>query len=147
MIPPTWPVDDGEHPVNFTLAESIQLTGYDIKRQGEQALDITLHWKSLARVDRSYTAFVHLLNARGELVAQSDVLPAQGLFPTSAWQPGDVVLSQHTLALPADIPPGDYTLTAGLYHAGDGARLSVVDSHNILQPNEAAPIGQVEMPK
>ncbi len=90
--------------------------------------------------------FLHLIDSEGKLVTQSDVLPAQGYFPTSAWQPGDVVLSWHQLRLPDNLPFAEYTMLAGLYRPGDGTRLPVPDSNHQPFPNNAAPIGQISLP-
>ena len=57
-----------------------------------------------------------LLNADGALVAQHDSEPQGGTMPTIAWRPGQVVTDRHGIALPDDLPPGDYTLIVGIYH-------------------------------
>ncbi len=143
LEPKTWPAYRGDNAVNFTFGSAIKLIGYKTNTAEDNVLDVTLYWKSLAPVDESYTTFLHLLNADGALVAQSDVAPAQGLFPTSAWQPGDVVLSQHRLALPANSSPGVYTMMAGMYNPADGVRLPVLNAQNQTLINDAAPIGQI----
>jgi len=54
-----------------------------------------------------------------DLVAQSDfAAPVYGWYPTSEWQPGEVVREDHTLDLPADrsvrsIFVGMYSRNAG----------------------------------
>jgi 4-amino-4-deoxy-L-arabinose transferase-like glycosyltransferase len=142
VIPPAWPAYRGEHPLNFTLGEIIQLTGYELEEQPDNLLDVTLYWQAIDSPQESYTAFVHLLNAEGALIAQSDVIPARGYFPTSTWRPGDVVLSYHGLALPPNSQLDGYTIVAGLYNAVDGTRLPVFDSDNKLLADNVAPIKQ-----
>jgi hypothetical protein len=100
----------------------------------------------LTALDQDYTAFVQLLRPDGTLAAQSDVQPGGGYFPTSAWQPGDVVLSQHQIDLPADLPAGDYTLVTGLYHPGDFVRLPAVDAQNTPIADNAAMIERLTLP-
>jgi hypothetical protein len=78
---------------------------------------VALAWQSLGETDRSYTAFVHLLNDAGQVVAQDDHLPLQGRRPTNSWLPGEIIVDQHTLPLPTDLPPGRYRLEFGLYDA------------------------------
>lgn len=146
VTPPEWPSYQGDHPLDFTLNGSIQLMGYEVGPPPQDgSLDITLYWQALASPGEPATAFVHLLNPEGQLVAQNDVPPANGLYPTWAWQPGEVVLSYHRLALPAGLPPGEYSLLAGLYHPADGARLPVQNADNQPLPNDAAPIGRVSL--
>ncbi len=82
-----------------------------------QALTVTVVWQAVAAMDRSYTAFVHLLDGEGRVVAQEDHVPGRGARPTTSWLPGEVVLDRFDLALPAELPPGRYTLEIGLYDA------------------------------
>jgi len=146
LEPEPWPTYRGGHPLKFTFDQTINLVGYESQNNNDNALEVTLYWRAAAPPDGPYTAFVHLLNGEGALVAQSDVPPANGLFPTWAWQPGDVVLSRHRLALPADIPPGSYALLAGMYHPASGTRLPVSNTKNETLPTNAAPIGKLTLP-
>lgn len=127
LEPTAWPIYNGTHKVDSTFDDQIRLLGYETKRE-DARLEITLYWEAITSPDDNYIAFLHLLNPAGELVAQSDVAPNQGLFPTSAWQPGDIVLSHHQLDLPRELTIDDYTLLTGLYHPSDGSRLSVTTS-------------------
>ena len=67
-------------------------------------------------------------------------------FDITAWQPGEVVESYHRLAVSPDLPPGDYTLVAGLYNPADFTRLPATNESGQPIPNNAAPIGQVTLP-
>ncbi len=118
LEPETWPSYQGQHPSNTIFADTIQLIGYDMNNN-----EITLYWQTLAQPNTDYTAFVHALNRKGTLVAQSDI-PAGGLFPTSAWQPGNVVLSRHTLT--NEVVLDGLQLFVGLY-GPDGVRLPVTN--------------------
>ena len=42
--------------------------------------------------------------------------------------PGEVIVDEHVLSIPADAPPGDYTLIAGMYDEGTLQRLAVLDA-------------------
>ena len=61
-----------------------------------------------------YTAYVHLLADGGDLVTQRDRPPAG--YPTSVWQPGEIVLDTYTINLPPDLPSERYTLQTGFYY-------------------------------
>jgi hypothetical protein len=95
------------------------------------SLVVTLTWQSVTAVqDRQ--VFVHIYNSSGKVAAQDDGIPAQGFAPTSWWRPGDVITDTHIILL-ANLPPGTYRVTAGMYDAitstrieargADGARL------------------------
>lgn len=72
--------------------------------------------------------FVQLLGPEGALVAQSDGDPLNGLAPLAA-QPAHVPVQDcRALLVPVDAPPGDYTVIAGLYDRGTGARVPAVEA-------------------
>ena len=40
--------------------------------------------------------------------------------PTTAWAPGDLILDEYQLQLPADAPPGPYQIEVGIYNPAAG---------------------------
>ena len=92
-----------------------------------QPVQINLYWRALAAIDRDYTLFVHVLDQRGERVAQRDLPPRSADYPMSRWKPGELVVDSADLDLSA-LPPGTYQLTIGLYDAANGARIPVLDA-------------------
>lgn len=83
-------------------------------------LPLTLTWNSLEPVPRPWTVFVHLVDATGAIVAESNSQPLGGALPFPRWTPGDWMADRHTLPLPPDLPPGSYTLRVGLYRPDKG---------------------------
>ena len=49
------------------------------------------------------------------------------VVPLANWLPDELILDLHTLALPADLPNGRYTLMTGLYDSISGQRLPLQD--------------------
>ncbi len=95
--------------------------------------NVTLVWQPLETPPDTYKVFVHLLNSAGELVAQSDSIPAQNSRPTTGWIANEFIIDQHQLSIDGDLPEGTYRLVAGLYSANTSARLITEDgSDNIL---------------
>ncbi len=88
-------------------------------------LSITLYWRSESPLTVDYTTFVHLRNAAGETVAQKDQPPLDGAYPTSLWDPGEIIADKITVPLPAELSTGTYRLVAGLYDFYMGQRLPV----------------------
>ena len=87
-------------------------------------INVTLAWLDNQTPDQSYRVFVHLQAADGMLAAQSDGVPTNWTRPTTGWLPGEYVVDARSLHLPPDLAPGTYTLSAGLYRADTGARLT-----------------------
>ena len=137
-----------EHPVSARLGAAIALLGYDAAPTpalAGQPLRVTLHWRALAAPERGYTRFLHLVDAGGQLRAQSDSPPASGGRPTTGWVEGEVVADPVQLTLPPDLPPGRYRLLAGLYDPATLARLPAVNAANAPWPNNAVDLGEVEV--
>lgn len=88
------------------------------------ALEVTLDWLVRQPLGRDYTVFVHLLNAGGKVVSQSDGQPDGGRFPTSLLPAGIRVRDTHTLALP-ELQDSPYALEIGVYDVTTGRRLPV----------------------
>jgi hypothetical protein len=119
-----------ESPAAARLGPGIMLLGYDLSAETArpgQALTITLYWQSLQPVTTRYKVFVQLLDAERRLIAQADSVPGRGARPTTGWLPPEIITDPYTLALPADAPPGDYALEAGMYDPLTGARVEVFD--------------------
>jgi len=119
------------------------LEGYDLTRSAV-SLTVDLLWRASATPDIGYSAFVHLQGADGRVWAQSDAAPANWTRPTTGWLPGEYVLDTHVLNLPADLPPGRYTLWAGMYDPADGARVPASGPGAAI--DQRAAIGEITLP-
>ncbi|MBK8987636.1 MAG: phospholipid carrier-dependent glycosyltransferase [Chloroflexi bacterium] len=97
---------------SISFADTITLRGWQAA-PADEALNVTLVWQAQAPIGQNYTAFVHLVNEAGELVAQLDRPPAG--YPTADWRVGEMVLDTYRLPLPLDLPPGQYTIQTGFY--------------------------------
>lgn len=108
-------------PVSF--AEMITLQGYKIlPQEAEQPLKIVSIWQVQQALPWNLTAFIHLLDKAGNLVAQHDGLDAAA----AELQPGDIIIQLHTL--PVTNIDGPLTVQIGLYTPDDGQRLKLTGS-------------------
>jgi hypothetical protein len=96
---------------------------------------VRLVWYSRDPIAADYTIFVHY-ERDGQLIAQADQMPAQGYHPTSHWRPGDQLLDEYTLEVPA-IRDGDRAW-AGMYLWQTGERLSVLTATATTQEDRVA---------
>ncbi|MGB9594501.1 MAG: hypothetical protein ACPL7R_10245, partial [Anaerolineae bacterium] len=83
------------------------------------ALKVTLYWLALEEMPKSYTVFVHLIDAENRVWAQQDSIPQGGARPTTGWLPGEYIADAYTLQIKPDTPPGEYWIEVGLYDAAD----------------------------
>jgi hypothetical protein len=112
------------------LGGAITLLGYDLQSEAG-LLSLTLYWRCDARLPADYTTFVHVRRRDGKSsvpAAQMDRPPAEGAYPTSLWDPGEVIRDVVRIPIPPQVPPGDYEIAAGLYQFGTGVRLPVADA-------------------
>jgi hypothetical protein len=114
--------------INATLGEELRLVRIELAESARpgQILPMEFVWLPLRKPMDDYNLFLQLLAADGTLVAQHDGPPNGGYTPTSTWSPGEEVSDRHGLALPADLPAGEYRLITGLYHPLTGERLSTL---------------------
>ena len=81
-----------------------------------QALTLTLYWHAKTSLDKNYTVFTHLLAPDETVLVNADHAPPK---PTQGWVANEIIADPVTLAIPADVPPGHYTIEIGLYDAAD----------------------------
>ena len=98
--------------MHVTFNQSIALEGYDL-RDGR----LTLYWRSLQPVDRSYSVFIHLLDSSGKMVGQADGPVA---YATQFWDADEQVLDQRSLPN----LDGVAAIVLGLYDPQTGQRLN-----------------------
>lgn len=113
--------------VEADLGGEIMLLGYDLDELGVapgDTLSVTLYWKAQAHPEANYTVFLHVAASEGPPHAQDDGPPADGTYPTSFWDAGEVVTDRRAIRIPADLSPGDYPLVTGMYLLETGERLS-----------------------
>jgi hypothetical protein len=72
----------------------MKLLGFELDgevfRPGE-SIYVTLYWQGLTQMDKEYSVSLVLLTPSGDIIGQEDSYPGLGSYPTSQWNPGDVV--------------------------------------------------------
>jgi uncharacterized membrane protein len=124
------------HPLQARFGESVVLIGYDLEAQQARPgdkLGLTLYWHALSPMNKSYTVFVHLLDANEVIRGWGDSLPGGGTLPTTGWLAGEYLHDRHEIAIKSEAPSGDYLIEVGLYEAVSGTRLPVLDEEGQVQ--------------
>lgn len=91
------------------LGEGMALESCEVMaREGGRQIVVTANWVATQPAARDYSSYAYAsdqdaIAAPGDLVAQSDfTAPVYGWYPTSQWQPGEVVRDDHLLEVPPD---------------------------------------------
>jgi hypothetical protein len=123
VVPQNVPFAGGPVLLDFAVENGVVSAG-DILR-------VRLGWQAEgdAPPAGNVIGFVHLLSPDGAAnVAQHDRLLINVERPSqSPLQPGQTTPQGYGLQLPPDLPPGEYPLIAGAYHAQTGQRLPRAD--------------------
>lgn len=96
-----------------------------------EALSLVLYWEGVTPVSESYTVFTHLVSSDGQMVAQQDNLPVQGLAPTSTWTPGTLIRDPYQLAVPPTVAAGTYQVQVGFYTAAGRQSVTLADGSTV----------------
>jgi hypothetical protein len=113
------------HRFDMGWKRGIELHDADFERVAtDDVLPVTFTWHLAEPVDRSWTVFIHLVDAQNEIVAKLDEEPLSGRAPTNTWVPGDWFRDEHRLSL-AGVSPGTYLLRVGFFDHTTGERLRV----------------------
>ncbi len=123
--------EDIPHRLDYRLGDEIALLGYELGAAEPVAL--TLYWRILDSVEVGYTVFIHVLDSEGKVIAQFDGPPVNGLYPTDAWLPGQIIADSHSVMLPSSTA----SLVVGLYDPKSMLRLPAADERGERVPNDA----------
>jgi hypothetical protein len=108
----------------------IRLLGYEYDKrvlQPGEILTVTLYWEALS-VPEDYEIQVHLVDENDSVRTTADHRPTP---PTTQWQPGQQVQTQHQFTISPDLSPGDYIIHAALLAIKSQKRQNIVaeDGH------------------
>jgi hypothetical protein len=121
------PVRTGVAPAVATLAkvvfdDSIELFGFDVGDWNVHgALPVTLTWRSRGHVAVDYLTDLSLVDDGGEVRARWVGHPADGRYPTRAWDQGEFIRDEVWLVAPG-LAAGEYALCLRLVPADAAGR-------------------------
>lgn len=124
------------HTLNAQWQHDLQLMGYDdlpATLTPATSFVLRLLWSTSAPIPEDYTVFVHLLGPDGAIVAQNDRQPLEGFYPTSGWATDEPIEDFYFMALPEQLPVGDYQLMVGWYQPTTNIRLPLADATDAVE--------------
>ena len=128
--------------------DRLRLTSYDLPQEPVNPgdlLPVTVYWEALSPMEIRYRAFMHLVDAQGNLWGQHDDDPACRLL-TSDMRPGQRSSRQFRIPVSAEIPPGEYQVILGLYQPDTFERLEIWDAWAEKNVGDHLILGTVSVP-
>lgn len=129
-------------PARFT--NGLELVAHEV-RVHSRAVEVELFWRTRNPQYQNLTVFTHLVDADGQWKAGHDSIPANGTAPITDWPPDAIQADLHRISLPPDLPPGEYTVLAGLYN-NFNERIPGIAPNGGSFENRAVPLAVVQLP-
>jgi 4-amino-4-deoxy-L-arabinose transferase-like glycosyltransferase len=141
------------HPLKVNWDNRIKLLGFDLESkiyEPGDTIHLTLYYQALTDIDENFTVFTQLLGptnpATGTpLWGQSDSEPCQRAYPTSTWQPGEIIRDQFEILIGDGAPTGQYPLLVGFYLLETMERLPATDAAGNRLPDNAVQLGTIQI--
>jgi len=130
-------VRSGQIPVPETMAGSVGIDGplaflgYDIDQtrvHPDSEVLLRTYWRVDGTTDRPLSIMAHLVGADGVPTAVGDGLGV----PIENWQPGDIIVQEHSFSVTQDTPAGRYWLHSGAYWLDTMERWLVRDAGGMV---------------
>lgn len=109
-----------EMPLKASFGDAVSLVGVNglsgnVAVKAGESLRFSLVWQAWGTPQQNLVRFVHLRGPDGRVVAQQDTVPCLGACLASSWLSEEILVDEVEVVLPADLPPGDYSLAIGWY--------------------------------
>jgi len=103
--------DSSIYPAGFDLGNGARVWGVASEWSGDDQILLTVYWQADRPLDADYSTAVHLVandppTGPADVLAQADHNhPVDGWYPTTRWQPGEIVRDSYLLPVPAGSSP------------------------------------------
>ncbi len=110
-IPPTPPAPIVAGSIRVGALTFLGYTSSGDSPRPGQTVEVETWWRVESLPERPLSIMLHLTGPGGVPVVVGDGLGV----PVEQWQVGDIIVQRHLLPIPADVPPGEYVPTTGVY--------------------------------
>lgn len=132
-----------EYRVDAAFPQIGTLLGYQLpsaEADLSQPFAVHLVWRAETTSNISYTVFLQLIDDNGNVIAQSDMIPAGGTRPTTGWRSNEYIADEHLLQWNNRARSGSARLIVGLYDANTGERVRLMDGGDFIQLRPDIPV-------
>ncbi len=124
-VPPTIEELAIPHALSYDFNSQVELLGYGLSADevgSGDTLGLTLFWRALRPMEQDYGLLIELRDEAGGTWMAAKLRVPNASYPTSRWQPGEILCAPYDLLIDAAVLPGPYGLFVNLLD-GDGRRL------------------------
>jgi hypothetical protein len=150
--PPRQPLPfelDRATPLEANLGGAARILGYHLDEttvDPGDTLKVTVYWLPEAVTPTPQTVFIQVFVPDVGVVAQRDLYPGGGTYPTNVWVPGRPFVDTYYLHLPPDAQPATGApILFGLYDEATGQRLTATGSDADPGGNNFVKLGSVNI--
>ncbi len=113
-----------QHPLEANFEHRVHLLGYDLHPVAG-AVQLTLYWQPITPVHERTWVAIWVLDGERKTVARVREPPWSGDVVVLSWPTGLAVRDEHTVPLPADLPPGRYEVVISLVQQREGVEEAI----------------------
>ncbi len=145
VAPAPLPADMISTSIRFGKEGELRLLGYTLPEtlSPGQSSEVVYYWRleAGAPIQKSYKVFLHVSQTLDDQdrIVSADGKPMNWTYPTSCWQPGQIIRDPHGFEVSASARAGPWLALVGLYDERTGARAHVFEA-------QRARGGAVELP-
>lgn len=138
-----------QHAVRHDLGHVLAFLGYSVHPTSvslQGTFTVGVWWEALGKMDKDYSAFLHIVDSNDFIWGQKDLLLRQasgGGYATSSWEEGEKVAEKYELVLSPDVPAGEYIINVGVYYWETGERLPAFNENGERLPDDAISLGSI----
>jgi hypothetical protein len=121
------PLSDTARQPEATFENGLRLLGHSVEALDAEHWRLRTLWQTDRALEGDQTFFVHLL-AVNRLLTTSDGDSGDGFYPLRAWQPGDVIVDERILEVPAQADRSQLLVELGLYDRATQQRVKVIEA-------------------
>ncbi len=130
VVAPTMPnITAIPNRIEINFENGMRLLGYttSVAKPGVPT-PLTFFWQATRNLAKEYAVITQIQDWRGNIFATTQAAPALGIYPTTRWQPNDIVRDPQTITLRGNTPDGEYRIVVDWF---DPATNSRTQSHTV----------------